>query len=172
MPKRTYKDLEKLHSVTRHQLNAARAKGVNVWNDAECADYFAKSRKRVGKKAKIPEKTPAAVAQDIEAIKLELAKATDYETVKILSEKLKGLQTAVRVQRDTRELIPLDEVESRDVRIAAAVKAGVLKLCNDAAPMVEGLDAAKAHKVLMDQGTHVLEMMADEQSEFWREVVR
>jgi hypothetical protein len=34
--------------------------------------------------------------------------------------------------------------------------------------MLEGLDAAGAHKVLMDAGHEVLAMMADEQSDFWK----
>ena len=45
----------------------------------------------------------------------------------------------------------------------------MLKLCNDTAPMAEGLDAATIHKILMDQGHDVLAMMADEQSDFWKQ---
>jgi hypothetical protein len=96
-----------------------------------------------------------------------LAVATEYDTVKILTEKIKGLQNAAKLQRELRDLIPLAEVEERDIRIGAVVKAGMLKMCNDTAPMAEGLDAASIHRILMDQGHQVLGMMADEQSEFW-----
>ena len=167
MAKRTYKDLEKLHGVSRDQLNAAKSKGVNIWNDSECSEYLATRRKRIKPTAAIPAQDEAVTATSIESIRDALSVATDYETVKILSEKLKGLQTAAKLQREMRELVPLAEVHERDVRIASVVKAGILKLCNDSAPMAEGLDAAGIHRILMDQGNAVLGMMADEQSPFW-----
>ena len=169
MPKRTYKDLEKLHGVTRDILNAAKSKGVNIWDDEETAAYLGKRRQKIKPDAKIPPSDPAVTAQSVESIKEALKNATDYETVKILSEKLRGLQTAAKLQREMRDLLPISEVNERDIRIASVVKAGILKLCNDAPPMAEGLDAAGMHKVLMDAGHEILTMMADEQSDFWNE---
>ena len=67
------------------------------------------------------------------------------------------------------KLISIEEVDERDVKIGYAIRAGILKLCNDTAPMVEGLDAAKAHAVLTEQGRAILEMLADGTSEFWRD---
>lgn len=76
----------------------------------------------------------------------------------------------LELEKEQGNWVAKDEVEERDIRIASVVKAGLLKLCNDTAPMVEGLEASKIHKVLMDQGVKILEMMADEQSEFWKEL--
>lgn len=168
MPKRTYKDLEKRHGVSRDKINAAKSMGVNIWDDKAMDEWLSTRRPKVKKGAKIPPKDPAVTAQTIDAIKTELQRATDYDTVKILGEKLKGLQTAAKLQKELRELVPVSEVDERDIRIASVVKAGILKLCNDAAPMAEGLDAARIHKVLMDAGHDVLAMMADQQSEFWK----
>lgn len=168
MPKRTYKDLEKLHGVSRDKINAAKSKGVNIWDDKAMDEWLATRRPKVKKGAAIPSGDPAVTAQTIDQIKSQLQVASDYDTVKILGEKLKGLQTAAKLQKELRELLPLSEVEERDIRIASVVKAGILKLCNDAAPMAEGLTAAEIHKVLMDAGHEVLGMMADEQSDFWK----
>jgi hypothetical protein len=169
VPKRTFRDLEKLHGVTRDQLNAAKSKGVNIWDDAECARYLGTRRHKIKPDAKIPPKDPAVTAATIEEMRNALAVAIDYETVKILTEKIKGLQNAAKLQRELRDLIPIAEVEERDIRIGAVVKAGMLKLCNDSAPMAEGLGAAAIHKILMDQGHQVLAMMSDEQSDFWKQ---
>lgn len=177
MPKRTLKSICDEYGMTRDQLNYARAQGVNPFNDKELKSYLSNRRVKVDSK---PATASQANSTDIDAggmptgtveeIQAALAVATEYALVKTLKEKLEAMTKAVKLQKESRELVPLAEIEERDIRIASVVKAGILKLCNDSAPMSEGLEASKIHKVLMDQGVKILEMMADEQSEFWKEL--
>lgn len=169
MPRTTIAEACRQRGINRKDWDEAKRQGVDPWDRKAMDAWLKKRRKRIKPTAAISAKDPAVTAQSIEQIKAALQVATDYETVKILGEKLKGLQTAAKLQKEIRELVPLGEVEERDIRIAAVVKAGIMKLCNDSAPMAEGLDAAKIHKVLMDAGHNVLAMMADEQSDFWKE---
>jgi hypothetical protein len=169
MPRTTIAEACRQRGIDRKDWDEAKRQGIDPWNRKKMDAWQAKRRKRIKPDAKIPPKDPAVTAQTIEDMRNALAVATDYETVKILTEKIKGLQNAAKLQRELRELIPLAEVDERDIRIGAVVKAGMLKLCNDTPPMAEGLDAAAMHKILMDQGHLVLSMMADEQSVFWKQ---
>jgi hypothetical protein len=168
MPRTTIADSCRARGIDRKDWDEAKRQGVDPWDRKEMDEWTSKRRKRIRPSATIPESHPAVTAQSIDAIKAELQSATSYDVVKILGEKVKGLQNAARLQREMRELLPLSEVNERDIRIAAVVKAGIQKLCNDSAPMAEGLDASGIHKVLMDAGHEVLSMMADEQSDFWK----
>ena len=169
MPRTTIAEACRQRGINRKDWDEAKRQGIDPWNRKAMDTWQAKRRKRIKPTAKIPPKDPAVTATTIEDMRNALAVAIDYETVKILTEKIKGLQNAAKLQRELRDLIPLAEVEERDIRIGAVVKAGMLKLCNDTAPMAEGLSAAAIHKILMDQGTSVLAMMADEQSDFWNQ---
>ena len=150
MPRTTIADACRARQINRKDWDEAKRQGVDPWDRNAFELWISKRRKRISKGAEIPKDNPASEANSIEDIRDKLAIAADYDTVKILSEKLKGLQTAAKLQREMRELIPLAEVRERDIRIASVVKAGVLKLCNDSAPMAEGLDAAGIHKILMN----------------------
>ena len=171
MPRTTIAEACRQRGIDRKDWDEAKRQGIDPWDRKKMAAWQSKRRKRIKPTAKIPPKDPAVTAQTIDAMRNALAVATDYETVKILGEKIKGLQNAAKLQRELRELVPLAEVEERDIRIGAVVKAGMLKLCNDTAPMAEGLDAAGIHRILMDQGHSVLAMMADEQSDFWKATI-
>jgi len=168
MPRKTKKSRAAELGITFNVLNNASNQGVDIWQDKAMLKWLETNRPRVPADAAIPAGDSAMDAHTIEAIKDEITKATDYNTVKILNEKLKGIQMAVKVQKETGELVGRDAMRENDTRIGAVVKAGVLKLCNDAAPVVEGLDAAAAHKVLRLQGDEILNMMADEQGAFWK----
>lgn len=173
MPKKTLADVAREHGLTRDQLNAARTQGVDPWSPSEVAAWAASRRPRVAKTAEMAGESinSDTVGSEVtlDSIEKELKEAKDYDTVKILQGKLAGLKVAMQVRQEMRELVPIAEVDERDTRIAAAMKAAVLRLCNDAAPQVEGLEAAKAHKVLMAEGRKILEQLADDQSDFWKQ---
>jgi uncharacterized protein YlxP (DUF503 family) len=169
MPKKTLSIIAKEQGLTLDQVKSAKTNGVNVWNPSELGEWAESRRHRIKPGATISD-ADAGGAQSLEEIEDALRKAQDIDTVKILKEKLLGLKAVVQVRQETKELVSVGEVDARDIRVAAVVKAGVLKLCNDSAPMCEGLGAAAIHAVLLRQGTQVLEMMADEQSAFWRDL--
>lgn len=168
MPQTTIAAACRKRGIDRKVWDEAKRQGVDPWDVSAMEEWLGKRRHRIQPGAAI-ETGDAQEAQSLEDIEDALRKAQSIDTVKILKEKLLGLKAVVQVRQETRELISVGEVDARDIRVAAVVKAGVLKLCNDSAPMCEGLDAASIHAVLLKQGTQVLEMMADEQSAFWKE---
>lgn len=168
MPRTTIAEACRQRGIDRQDWEEAKRQGVDPWDRKAMKEWQDSRRHRIQPGTEITE-PEAAGAQTLEQMEDALRKAQSIDDVKILKEKLTALKTAVQVRRETRELISLAEVEERDIRIAAVVKAGILKLCNDSSPMCEGLGAAEIHGVLLRQGTQVLEMMADEQSAFWQE---
>ena len=145
MPKKTLNEIAKANGLTRAQLDAAKTNGVNVWDPRELEKWMETRRPRVAKSAQLSEGFGDEELPTLESIEAELLRAKTHEDVKILQGKIAGLKTAMQVRQEMRELVPIGEVDERDTRIAAAMKAAVLRLCNDAAPHVEGLEAAKAH---------------------------
>lgn len=169
MPRTTIASACRERGIDRQDWEEAKRQGVDPWDRAAMDAWLGSRRHRIKPGATVSGEE-AGGAQSLEEIEDALRKAQDIDTVKILKEKLLGLKAVVQVRQETKELISVGEVDARDVRIAAVVKAGVLKLCNDSAPMAEGLDAAAIHAVLLRQGTIILEMMAEEQSAFWRDL--
>jgi hypothetical protein len=155
MPKRTYKDLEQLHGVTRDQLNAAKAQGVNIWNDEEAAEYLGSRRARIKPGTKISDDESAA-AQTLEQIENAIRSAQDIDTVKILKEKVMALKGVVAVQVETRELISIGEVKEDIIKCVSASRAEFLKLSSDLPPKLAGLEEAAIESVVRDEVNAIL----------------
>lgn len=176
MPRKTLKQRAAEFGISIDILNNAKNQGVNVWNDGEMAAWVGNRRPKAdsGKSGQISA-TDAEIASgdiptgSIDEIKDALALATNYSLVKTLKEKLDAMLKIQKLEQESGKLISIEEVDERDVKIGSAIRAGILKLCNDTAPMVEGLDAAKAHAVLTEQGRAILDMLADGTSEFWKD---
>jgi hypothetical protein len=162
MPKRTYKDLEKLHGVTRDQLNAIKAKGVNVWNDKECAGAVKSLRPKI-KPGTEMEGGESCAAQSLEQIEEAIRKATNIDTVKILKEKVMALKGIVSVQQETRELVPSGEVREAMTAVYSVVRAEMLKLTSDLPPQLAGLGEQKIQSILRQSVMDILGRLADEQ---------
>ena len=129
--------------------------------------WLSSLRHRIKPGSSIPKESVGADAQTIEQIETALRSANDIDTVKILSEKLKGIQTALRVQRDSRELVPVGEVRQSMTRVTSAARAEILKLAADMPPRLEGLDAAGMQKILRDAIHEILDRLADETSKLY-----
>ena len=130
-------------------------------------NWLAGRRHRIKPGTKLPADTPEAEAETIEQIELALRKATDIDAVKILSEKLRGLQTALKIQRESRELVPVGEVRAAMTRVTSAARAEILKLAADMPPRLEGLDAAAMQKILRDAIHEILTRLSDETSKLY-----
>lgn len=163
MPKRTYKDIGKLHGVTRGQLDAAKSAGVNIWNDEETSKHFAGLRHRIQPGATMADEQSAA-AQSLEEIEEAIRKAKDIDTVKILKEKVLALKGIVAVQQETRELVPSGEVREAMTAVYSVVRAEMLKLTSDLPPQLSGLGEAKIQSILRSSIVEILGRLADSQS--------
>lgn len=167
MPRTTIADACRKRGIDRKDWDEAKRQGIDPWDVQQMENWLGSRRKRIKPNASIPDDTPAAEADSVEAIRDELAKSKDYETVKILSEKLKGLQVALRVQRESRELVPVGEVRQSMTRVTSAARAEILKLAADMPPRLEGLDAAAMQKILRDAIHEILTRLSDETSKLY-----
>ena len=173
MPKRTLKDVCEIHGITRNVLDSLRTQGVNPWDDVAMAEAV---RNRRGKS---DSKSPAGPVGEVESsvggevlsledLERELASAPSPQIAQMRKIQISGLREAIKVRVERSELIPIDEVRERDTRIANAVRSAVIKLENDLPPKGVGLDEVGMQKAFRPILRAILEMLADDQSEFWK----
>ena len=167
MAKRTLAQIAKKQGITIDQLNDAKSHGINVWNDAELAEWASSRRHRIAPGAKINDPV-AASAQSLEEMELAIRQATDIDTVKILKEKVIALKGIVAVQQETRELVPAGEVREEITRAVSAARGELLKLSADLPPKLEGLQAAKMQPVIRAAIIETLTRLSDETGELYQ----
>ena len=174
MPRKTLAMRAQELGITQAVLQNAKSDGINPWRDDEMKPWLAKRRPRVNSKAKVTgpppgDDKPATSPATIEELEIQVRLAESYDEVKVIKEKIAALLQAQKVRKEEGELLPRREVDERDTRIAAAVKGALLKFCNDVPPMIEGQTASKAQKTIKAQMLGILEQLASDQSEFWKE---
>ena len=172
MPKRTYKEICGIHNITRDIVNYAKAEGVNVFNDADMGKWVAARRKKNDSKAN-SQSVPEASDQDgkpltLEQLEVELSSAPTPQIAQMRKIQISGLREGLKFRQERNELIPLGEVKERDTRIANAVRAACITLENDLPPKGVGLDEAGMQKAFRPVIRGILEMLADAQSDFWK----
>lgn len=171
MPRKTQRERAAELGTSVSELQRAKADGVEIWRDEEIKPWLANKRPRskvAGKPLDIPGNTDAP-EQSLEDLEAAARRATDYTEIKIIKEQIGALQIAQKVRKESGELVSLKQIDERDTRIAAAVKGSLLKLSNDAPPMLEGLPAAKIQKRLKELTMGILDQLANDQSEFWKQ---
>jgi hypothetical protein len=167
MPRTTIAEACRQRGIDRKNWDEAKRQGVDPWDRAAMDKWISGLRHRIKPGTTIPPGTESADAQTIEEIEKALREAKDIDTVKILHEKLKGLQVALKVQRDSRELVPVGEVRQSMTRVTSAARAEILKLAADMPPRLEGLDAAGMQKILRDALHEILTRLSDETSKLY-----
>jgi|694.fasta_scaffold07272_1 hypothetical protein len=165
MPKRTIKDLLKLHGVTRDQLNAAKSNGVDIWNDEAVKTWLDTKRHRIKPGAEMSEEVGAT--QTLAEIEEAIKRATNIDDVKILKEKVLALKGITAVQQETKELVPAGMVREAATSCFSVVRAELLKLTSDLPPQLSGLGETKIQKVLRENIIEVLERLSDAQSKIF-----
>ena len=155
MPKRTIKDLLKLHGITRDQLNAAKSNGVDIWNDEAVKTWLDTKRHRIKPGAEMSEEVGAT--QTLAEIEEAIKRATNIDDVKILKEKVLALKGIVSVQQETRQLVPVSEVRDQAAQMYSVARSEFLKLSADAPPRISGLSESKCQQILRDMIIEILE---------------
>lgn len=151
--------------VSRYVITKAKAAGVDVWDDDAIAEYLGSRSRNIQAGAKLKDSTTENI-EDLESLVLG---ANAYEEVRILKEKINALSIAQKMRAAGGQLLSRGEIEERDTRIAAAMKGALLKFANELPPQVEGMAAAKIQKRVKAEVVKMLEQLADETAEFWKE---
>ena len=160
MPKRTYKDLVKLHGVTLDQINAAKSNGVDIWNDEAVKVWLETKRHRIKPGAEMSEDIGAT--QTLAEIEEAIKRATNIDDVKILKEKVLALKGIVSVQQETRQLVPTSEVREEIVRCVSITRAELMKITSDLPPRISGLSEGAIQKILSEEIRSILTNLSSE----------
>lgn len=174
MPRRTIKDVCEQHGITRAVLNCAVNEGVNKWNDDEMRYWLAGRRTRSDSKSPAPGIETPEVPEGGEAMTLDeleeaLSAARDPREATMRKTQISGMREVVKIRQDLNQLVAIGEVRERDTRIASAVRLACIKMENDLPPKGVGLDEAGMQKAFRPVIRNILEMLADDQSDFWRD---
>lgn len=161
MPKRTQKDICELHAITRDQMNYAKSKGVNIYDDGEMMAHL-KGRGGQGVTGVDSASPSMGHAQTLEEIEYEVRSATDRATAQLGHEKLKALQAATKVRINEGELIPRGKVREDISRCVTVTRAELMKLPSDYAGRLAGLTESKVQKELRTAITAIMDRLSVE----------
>jgi hypothetical protein len=173
MPKRTHQDIADLHNITLDQLKYAKAKGVNIFDDAAMMSHL-KGRGGQGvtgidREARDRE-IQAGAAQSLDDIELEVRTATDRATAQLATEKLKGLKSVTEIRVKSGELIPRGKAREDVTRCLGATRAELMKLPNDYAGRLAGLTEAKIQKALREAIHEIMQRLSDDARKLFPEL--
>jgi hypothetical protein len=73
----------------------------------------------------------------------------------------------LKLAEEKMEVVRIAEIDTRDAKIGAAVRAATMKRRSELPPILEGLSANQIAAILDERDRDFLEMLADQQSEFW-----
>jgi len=91
----------------------------------------------------------------------------DIETSKARKEQANAGLAELKLAEEKMEVVRIAEIDARDARIGAAVRAATMKRRSELPPILEGLSANQIAAILDERDREFLEMLADHQSEFW-----
>jgi phage terminase Nu1 subunit (DNA packaging protein) len=91
----------------------------------------------------------------------------DIDTSKARREAALAEKEELRLAEMKLEVVPISEVEQRESRIGAAVRAAITKQRSELPPILEGLTANQIASIIDERNRALLEELADMQSEFW-----
>ena len=74
----------------------------------------------------------------------------------------------LKLAEEKMEVVRIAEIDMRDAKIGAAVRAATMKRRSELPPILEGLSANQIAAILDERDRDFLEMLADQQSEFWQ----
>ena len=171
MAKRSHVEISEDHDISLSVVKKLSREGVNVYNSDEVTAALAKQRHRIKPGTELSKSAQAATAgmATVAELEAQAIDATSIDDVKIIKEKMAVIQGGIKVQKERDQLIPIAEVDERDTRIAAAVKASFSKLKNDLPPELEGLASADMCDIIGRHISEILTDLADAQSEFWKD---
>jgi phage terminase Nu1 subunit (DNA packaging protein) len=91
----------------------------------------------------------------------------NIDTSKARKEAALAEKEELRLAEMKLEVVPISEVEQREARIGAAVRAAITKQRSELPPILEGLTANQIASIIDERNRALLDELADMQSEFW-----
>ena len=151
--------------------------GVNVWDDDQVRAKLSRMRNLPPtlKPEWLPQVAPAAPVSsgddptsiDIEAIIRQLSTVTDKHQAQTVKTQIDGLLNAYKLREAAGKYVSKATVDTALVRIAAAVKAAILRMEADLPPQLEGADPPTMQRIIRGKVDEVMAMLSDESSKIW-----
>ena len=177
-PQRTALDRAAEIGVSIPTLNSWKRCGVNVDDDEQVRQRIARMRNipptlkpewlpKIADPIQAPgEEDPTSI--DIEAIIRQLSPVTDKHQAQTVKLQIDGLLNAYKLREAAGKYVAKVTVDEALIRIAAAVKAAVLRMEADLPPMLEGMDPAAMQRVIRGKVDEVMTMLSDEAAKIWQ----
>ena len=170
MKKESYPELAKRYGLTIDQVKKLKGDGVDVYDVEAIKEYRSKQRHRINPNAEIGgDEISETDKQTLASLKNLLLTTRDLETAKIVKEKALAFKGLLAAEKEEGLVISIQEVEERETKIGSAVKAAFDKMGNDLPGTCAGLDEVGILNAYEKLKMECLTMLADMQSEFWRE---
>jgi phage terminase Nu1 subunit (DNA packaging protein) len=149
---------------------------------SELAEMFGLSVARVTQlhSEGVVRKTKTGKADLIESVKAYVAKlrekkkdvvsfegVPDIDESKARKEAAQAGLAELKLAEEKMEVVRIAEIDTRDAKIGAAVRAATMKRRSELPPILEGLSANQIAAILDERDRDFLETLADQQSEFW-----
>jgi transcriptional regulator with XRE-family HTH domain len=176
-PDMTRQERSALIGVSVQSLANWERGGVNVWDDGQVREKLARMRNLPPtlKPEWLPQVAPAAPASsgddptsiDIEAIIRQLSTVTDKHQAQTVKTQIDGLLNAYKLREAAGKYVSKATVDTALVRIAAAVKAAILRMEADLPPQLEGADPPTMQRIIRGKVDEVMAMLSDESSKIW-----
>lgn len=155
------------HGVSLDIIKKMSSAGVDVQDDEAVKEHIKNTRHRTKPGAT----TPGAEGdmQSLASLKNLLLTTTDIETAKIVKEKAEAFRKLIAAEKEEGLVISIREVEERETKIGSATKAAFDKMGNELPGKCSGLDEVGILEVYEKLKREILTMLADLNSEFWKE---
>lgn len=151
--------------------------GVDVFDDEQVRAKLSRIRNLPPtlKPEWLPQVAPAAPVSsgddptsiDIEAIIRQLSTVTDKHQAQTVKTQIDGLLNAYKLREAAGKYVSKATVDTALVRIAAAVKAAILRMEADLPPQLEGADPPTMQRIIRGKVDEVMAMLSDESSKIW-----
>lgn len=148
--------------------------GVNVWDDTEVRHKIAKMRNLpTGIKPEwLPQTVPPGaepIDGSIDGLVAELHACTDKHQAQTIKTKIDGLINAYKLREAAGKYVSKATVDEALIRIAAAVKAAILRMEADLPPQLEGADPPAMQRIIRGKVDEVMAMLSDESAKVWEQ---
>ena len=177
-PQRTALERAAQIGVSIPTLNSWKRCGVDTDDDEQVRQRIARMRNipptlkpewlpKIADPIQAPgEEDPTSI--DIEAIIRQLSAVTDKHQAQTVKLQIDGLLNAYKLREAAGKYVSKATVDEALIRIAAAVKAAVLRMEADLPPMLEGMDPAAMQRVIRGKVDEVMTMLSDEAAKIWQ----
>ena len=116
-------------------------------------------------KIQAPGEDPTQI--DIEAIIQQLSNVTDKHQAQTVKIQIDGLLNAYKLRAAAGKYVAKAMVDEALIRIAAAVKAAILRMEADLPPQLEGCDPPAMQRIIRGKVDEIMAMLSESTAKIW-----